>query len=604
MVNTLLEAATGFNPTFLNVLTTILLPLVLGIALFLFGMNVMGEALEKSAGSKLKGILGKMTSNPLKGFSVGLAVTAVIQSSAATTVMLVGFVNSELMTLAGAIPIIMGANVGTTVTAWLLSLTGIEAGGWLSLLMPSSFTPVLALIGAILYLFIKDEKKKNIGLIMLGFSVLIFGMSAMTDAVSPLKDIPAFGELFTKFQNPLLGVLVGIIITAIMQSSSASVGILQALSITGAISFGSAIPIILGQSIGSCVTTLISSISAKREGKCVAMVHLYFNVIGALVVMILFYASYGICNLINTEIFAFINKPVDAIWIAIIHSIFKLFSTLILMPFRNQLAKLANLTVREAKADETKELFDERLIATPPIAIEHARRVTVAMADKSLAALKASFALLWNYKKESFDEIEAEESAVDVYEDEIGSYLLKISSQPLSENDSFEVTKLLHMIGDLERLSDHAVNIAESAQEMKDKGIFFSESAKAELTVMINAVSEILDNAIKSFENNSVGDAIKVEPLEEIIDTLRSEIKSRHIDRLKNNECTVELGFILTDLLTNLERVADHCSNIAGCVIEIANSSLGMHSYTESVKRGNESFDRELKVYSDKYRLI
>ena len=599
MFTTLLSAA-PFEVTAQNVIFKMVLPLVAGIALFLFGMNVMGESLEKSAGNKLKGILGKMTQNPIKGFLLGAGVTAVIQSSSATTVMLVGFVNSGLITLGGAIPIIMGANVGTTITAWILSLTGIEGESlFLTLLKPSSFTPVLAAIGAVLYLFIKSEKKKNVGLILLGFSVLIFGMDMMSEAVAPLKTIPEFGELLLVFNNPILGVLMGAGVTAIIQSSSASVGILQALTVTGAVTFGTAIPVIMGQNIGTCITALISSIGANKDAKRVAMVHLYFNIIGTVVLLLGFYILHAIIG------FDFItnNTPIDKAWIAIIHTMFNLLATSLLLPFGKQLAKLATLTVRDTKKEEEKPLFDDRLLATPAIAIEHARQVTVTMAERTLASVKKSFDILNGYTKEKFREIEREEGEIDVFEDEIGSYLLKITSHDLSETDSFEVTKLLHTIGDLERLSDHSVNIAESADEMFNKDISFSEEAKQELKVMIDAVGEILDKAINSFKQNDSDTAASVEPLEEVIDGLRSEIKLRHIQRLKNNECTVELGFILTDLLTNLERVADHCSNIAGCVIEISRNSLGLHSYTESVKRGNTQFERDYAAYAEKYQL-
>ncbi len=588
----------GIN--FQYVVLELLLPLLAGVATFLFGMNVMGESLERSAGAKLKVILGKMTSSPVKGFLLGVGVTSVIQSSSATTVMLVGFVNSGLMTLSGAIPIIMGANVGTTVTAWLLSLTGIEGGNlFLTLVKPSTFTPILAVIGIVLYLFIKNDKKRDIGLILLGFSVLIFGMDMMSDAVAPLENIPEFRELFLLFENPILGVLMGMLLTGIIQSSSASVGILQALSVTGAVSFGSAIPIIMGQNIGTTVTALISSVGANKDAKRVAAVHFYFNIIGTVVLLSLFTAA----NAIFKFPFMVNNTPINATWIAVIHSIFNVTATAMLLPFHKALGKLAMLTVRDDRRKKENELFDDRLLATPTMAIEHARQVTLTMAKKSIESVKSSFALLSSYDKSVFAKIEKAEGEIDVYEDKIGSYLLKISSHDLSEADSFELTKLLHTIGDLERLSDHAVNVAESAMEMNDKEIKFSSEASGELSVMINAVNEILEMAEKSFRENDVALAVSVEPLEEVIDRLRSEIKRRHIARLQSNECTVELGFILTDLLTNLERVADHCSNIAGCVVEIAHNSLGMHEYTESVKRGNIEFDRSVAAYAEKYSL-
>ncbi len=597
----LTAAASHFELNFENVMFELLLPLIAGVALFLFGMNVMGESLERTAGGKLKVILSKMTSNPVKGFFLGVGVTAIIQSSSATTVMLVGFVNSGLMPLYAAIPIIMGANVGTTVTAWILSLTGIEGDSlFLTFLKPTSFTPVLAVIGVVLYLFIKNERKKDIGLILLGFSVLIFGMDMMSDAAGNLENVPGFAELLLIFKNPILGVLMGMFLTAIIQSSSASVGILQALSITGKLTFSSAIPIIMGQNIGTTVTAIISSVGANKDAKRVAAVHFYFNVIGTVVLLSGFY----ILNAIFKFGFMTNDIPIDPAWIAIVHSLFNLTATAILLPFTKQLGKLATLTIKDANYEEEKELFDDRLLATPSMAIEHARQVTVTMAEKALESVKKSFELIENYDKKIFSDIVREEGEIDVFEDKIGSYLLKISSHDLSEGNSFELTKLLHMIGDLERLSDHAVNIAESASEMSDKDLSFSDSAKTELETITSAVSEILDMAIKSFKESDLSLAATVEPLEEVIDSLRTEIKKRHITRLQNNECTVELGFILTDLLTNLERVADHCSNIAGCIIEIANSSLEMHEYTESIKRGNEVFDNNVKLYSEKYIII
>ncbi len=578
---------------------TNVLKLIGGVALFLFGMSVMGDALEKSAGSKLSSLLGKLTSNPIKGFALGAAVTALIQSSSATTVMMVGFVNSGVMTLANVIPIIMGANVGTTITSWILSLSGLSGDSFLiTILKPTSFTPVLAAIGIVFYLFIKDSKKKDIGLILLGFSVLIFGMDYMTSAVEPLAEVPEFQELLLLFKNPILGILAGAVLTAIIQSSSASVGILQALSATGAVTFGAAIPIILGQNIGTCVTALISSVGANKNAKRVAMVHLSFNVIGATLAMILFYSLNAILN------FAFVDALVDHTGIALVHTVFNIFCTVCLLPFCKQFEKLACLIIKDKEgSDEKLSLLDDRLLEAPAVAIERCRNVAVTMSEIALGSLKKSFNLLQNYDKKIFDEIQSEEDAVDTYEDEIGSYLLKLTKRDISEKDSLEVTKLFHMIGDLERLSDHAVNIAESALEMNEKGVSFSEGAKKEIGVMIGAVSEILDNAMKSFSENDIQMAVRIEPLEEVIDSLQMDIRSNHIARLQKGDCTIELGFILSDLLTNLERVADHCSNIAGCVIEIAHNSLGMHSYTDALRRGNEVYDKYFEDYSKKYAL-
>ncbi len=579
---------------------TNVLTLLGGICLFLFGMTVMGDALEKSAGSQLKGLLAKMTSNPLKGFILGAGVTAIIQSSSATTVMLVGFVNSGLMSLSSVIPVIMGANVGTTITAWILSLMGMGDDNFLmTMLKPTSFTPILAVIGVILYIFLKNAKKKDIGLILLGFAVLIYGMDIMSDAVSPLKDSDAFKNILLMFDNPILGVLAGALITAIIQSSSASVGILQALSITGAVTFGSAIPIIMGQNIGTCVTALISSIGANKNARRVAMVHLYFNIVGTVVLLTAFYT-------VNAVVggFGFLTSAIDETYIAIVHSAFNIGCTALLLPCHKLLEKLAILTVKDKNGTEEKvKLFDDMLLTTPSIALDQCRNVTFDMAKTSVASLKKAFSLFDKYDSRLFDEIEKEENEVDIYEDEIGSYLVKLTKCDLTERDSLEVTKLLHIIGDLERISDHAVNIAESAREIQDKKITFSTPAQGELKIMINAVIEILDASLGSFTENSLELAAKVEPLEEVVDNLKDRIKLNHVKRVQNNECTIELGFILSDLLTNLERISDHCSNIAGCVIEIAHSSLGMHGYTKALRRGNEVYDQYYKEFSRKYSL-
>ncbi|MBE6666302.1 MAG: Na/Pi cotransporter family protein [Ruminococcaceae bacterium] len=578
---------------------TNVLALIGGVALFLFGMSIMGDALEKSAGSKLSSLLDKLSSNPLKGFVLGAIVTAIIQSSSATTVMLVGFVNSGVMTLANAIPVIMGANVGTTITAWILSLSGIDGESFLmTMLKPTSFTPILAVIGIVFYLFLKDSKKKDIGLILLGFSVLIFGMDYMTAAVKPLADVPEFQEIMLLFSNPILGMLAGALLTAIIQSSTASVGILQALSATGRVTFATAFPIILGQNIGTCVTAIISSVGANKNAKRVSVVHLCFNIIGAVLVMIVFYLLHFIIG------FAFVDSLVDHTVIALVHTCFNVFCTFALLPFCKQFEKLACFLVKDKKdGDEKFALLDERLLATPSIAIERCRQIAVNMADISFRSVKKSITLLENYDKKLFEEIQKEEDSVDIYEDEIGSYLMKITNKDLSEKDSSEVTKLFHMIGNLERLSDHAVNVAESAQEMHEKKLEFSEVAKKDLSVMITAVHEIMDNALMAFVYNDVQVAVRVEPLEEVIDDLQAALRAGHIERLRNGECTIELGFILSDLLTNLERIADHCSNVAGCVIEIANNSLGMHSYTEGLRRGNAVYDQYFEDYSKKYRL-
>lgn len=579
---------------FTNILT-----LIGGICLFLFGMTVMGDALEKSAGTQLKGLLARLTSNPLKGFVLGAAVTAIIQSSSATTVMLVGFVNSGLMTLSSVIPVIMGANVGTTITAWILSLMGVGDGNFfMTMLKPTSFTPILAVIGVVLYIFLKNAKKKDIGLILLGFAVLIYGMDIMSDAVAPLKENEAFSSILLMFSNPILGVLAGALITAIIQSSSASVGILQALSATGAITFGSAIPIIMGQNIGTCVTAMLSSVGTNKNARRVAMVHLYFNIIGTVSLLSLFYIANAIFS------FGFLENAVDQKYIAIVHTAFNVGCTVLLLPCHKLLEKLAILTIKDKKGSEEKiNLFDDRLLTTPSVAIDRCHNVTVEMAKTAVNSLIKSLTLFENYDNKIIEEIDKEEDQVDIYEDEIGSYLVKLTKCDLAERDSLEVTKLLHIIGDLERISDHAVNLAESAQEIHDKKISFSAQAKKELSVMMSAVREILDTSLSAFIGNSLELAAIVEPLEEVVDDLKDKIKLNHIKRLQNNECTIELGFILSDLLTNLERISDHCSNIAGCVIEIAHDSLGMHGYTKALRRGNDNYDEHYEEFSRKYAL-
>lgn len=579
------------------------LTLFCGLALFLYGMDVMGDALKKSAGNQLKIILGKMTSSPLRGFLLGLAVTAVIQSSSATTVMVVGFVNSGTMTLLQSVGVIMGANVGTAVTAWLTALSSIGKGetnlDWLEWLKPDTWMPILAVIGICLLMFAKREKKKGVGHILLGFAVLMVGMNLMSDSVSGLKESQEFRSILTMFENPILGVLAGLVLTVIVQSSSASVGILQALTVTGAISFGAAIPIVMGQNIGTCVTALISSISANRNGKRAAMVHLYFNIIGAVIWLTLYYIINSIFGIIPTE------DPVNAWGIAIIHTVFKILSVLAIAPFYKWLEKLAVLTVPEKKSEnETASKLDERLFNTPSVAAEQATMVAHEMADISVLALKKSLTLLDGYNDKTLDEVRALEGKADVYEDAIGSYLVKLSSHDTTESDTVQITKLLHIIGDLERISDHSVNIAESAEEMKDKKIAFSAQANKEIAVLRSAVEEILDITLKAFINNDVELAARVEPIEQVVDELRDKVKRNHIKRLQKSECTIEHGFILSDLLTNLERVSDHCSNIAGCVIEISEyDALNMHEYLAGIRRDDGNFEHMFNEYKVKYQI-
>lgn len=570
-----------------------------GLAMFLYGMNVMGDALEKSAGRQLKNILAKLTSNTFNGFLLGLCVTAVIQSSSATTVMVVGFVNSGVMTLHQATGVIMGANLGTSVTSWMLSLTGIESDVWyISMFKPSTFSPILAFIGIVLLMFQKNEKRKDVGLILMGFAVLMTGMETMSAAVDPLAESPEFQAVLTKFSNPILGVLIGTVFTAIIQSSSASVGILQALSATGVITYDVAIPIIIGQNIGTCVSAMISSIGAGKNARRAALVHLYFNLIAAAVVGGVFYA-----------LDAFLDLPfpehIDQVGIAIVHTVFKIFALLLLMPCSRLLEKLAVLTVPDSKDDaEQAQLLDDRFLATPAVAIERARTVAVEMAELSVSSLKNALTLLSGYTDKGMETVRAEEDRVDKYEDALGTYLVKISSSELTEQDSHELAKLLHIIGDFERISDHAVNIAATAQEMAEKKLTFSEKASKEISIMVSAVGEILDNALKSFCDTDMKTAFEVEPLEEVIDVLNAKIKKRHVARLQRGECTIELGFVLNDLLTNLERVSDHCSNIAGCVIEMEHDALDLHEYLNKLKsEGNSRYTDCYNSYKAKYAL-
>lgn len=571
-----------------------------GLALFLFGMSVMGDGLEKSAGSKLKTILERLTSSPLKGFLLGVAVTAVIQSSSATTVMVVGFVNSGIMSLRQAIGIIMGANVGTTVTSWILSLSGIQGDSlFIRLLKPSSFSPILAIIGIFLYMFVKSSKKKDIGSILLGFAILMFGMETMSDAVAPLKDVPQFTHILLLFSNPFLGVLAGAALTAIIQSSSASVGILQALSATGSITFGSAIPIILGQNIGTCATAMLSSIGTNKNARRTAIVHLYFNIIGTILFLVLFYA----CNAIFQ--FQFVYSSINQLGIAIVHTCFNLLATGVMLPFAGVLERLACATVKDTETAPSNEfsLLDTRLMVTPPVAIEQCRKLAVKMAEKSENAMDRALTLIQNFDQETYDYVKETEAQIDVYEDRIGSYLVELSSHSLSQADSREVSRLLHSIGDFERISDHAVDVADAAKEMVDKELRFSDGAYAELKIICSAVRKVLNLSIQSFTMNNITLAEQVEPLEQVVDHLRSTIKNRHIARLQTGNCTIELGFVFSDLLTSFERASDHCSNIAACMIELQHGSYDTHEYLSRLKSGQDAefvdrYNEYLKEYA------
>ena len=569
-----------------------------GLALFLYGMKVMGDALEKSAGRQLKNILAKLTSNTFNGFLLGLGVTLIIQSSSATTVMVVGFVNAGIMTLRQATGVIMGANLGTSVTAWLLSTTAIQGGGILEFFKPSTFSPLLAFVGILLLMFQNNAKRKDVGLILLGFAVLMTGMELMSGSVAGLKESEAFTSVLTRFSNPILGIIVGTVFTAVIQSSSASVGILQALAGAGLVSQAVAIPVIIGQNIGTCVSAMISSIGAGKNARRAALVHLYFNILAATLVG-------GGFFLIDAFVHFDMSAAISPFGIAVVHTGFKIIALLLIMPISRLLEKAAMLTVPDSKDDaETTELLDDRLLATPAVAIESARKVALDMAKLSVQSLKSSILLLSNFTPKGMETIKAEEDKVDKYEDTLGTYLVKVSSQELTEADSHEVTKLMHIIGDFERISDHAVNIAGTAEEMAEKKVSFSEKAQKEITVMITAVGEILDNALDAFSAGDMNCAFKVEPLEEVIDYLNAKIKKRHVARLQRGECTIELGFVLNDLLNNLERVADHCSNVAGCVIEMEHDALDLHDYLDKLKTEENSRYTELyNDYKDKYVL-
>ena len=571
-----------------------------GIAMFLYGMDLMGKALEQTAGSKLQGILSTMTSSPIRGLLLGMAVTAVIQSSGATTVMAVGFVNSGLMELHQAISVIMGANVGTTVTGWLLSLSGLEGDSFLTKMMnPTAWSPILGFIGIWMYMIGKD-RKRGVGKILLGFSILMAGMNTMSHAMSPLADEPWFMDLFLSFKNPILGVIAGAVLTAVLQSSSASVGILQALTSTGAVTYSAAVPIIMGQNIGTTVTALISSAGANKNAKRTAFVHLYFNVIGTILFLCGFY---GLNALIG---FAFFNETANTFGIAIVHTIFNVVTTAILLPFNRLLEKLAILTVPDSPSDKKQEntLLDERLLTTPSVAVGRAMLTGSDMAEICRTALLQAMSTTRVWNDAIADEVIRKEDAVDHYEDVLGTYLVKLSAKHLSVDDNRTVNTLLHTIGDFERISDHAVNIAESAQEMSDKKLVFSEQANKELAVMIRAVDEIMSSALRSFCDVDMNAAFNVEPLEEVIDLINARLKKRHVARLQRGECTIELGFVLADLLTNLERVSDHCSNIAGCMIEIKHDALDVHEYMEKLKtEGNPRYTACYEAYKEKYAL-
>ena len=573
------------------------LEMIGGLCLFLFGMNIMGQALERRAGSRLRTTLSKMTGKTMTGFLTGLVVTAIIQSSSATTVMVVGFVNSGLMTLKQAIGVIMGANIGTTVTAWLLSLGGISGDAvWVQLLKPTSFTPVLALIGIIMYMFSRDSRKNDTGMIMLGFATLMFGMDTMSGAVSGLRDVPAFREMFVAFTNPLLGVLAGAALTAIIQSSSASVGILQALALSGQVSYGAAIPIIMGQNIGTCVTALISSVGTSRNAKRAAVVHLSFNVIGTIVWLTAF------CIVRTVAAPAILGESATMYGIAIAHSAFNIACTAILLPASGLLERLAIRLVPDGRKKESEVTLDERLLATPPLALEQCSVVTEDMAYYAAGAMKKAIECVSDFDPKAAQEVRESENETDKYEDMLGTYLLKLGAEPLSDENSEEVTELLKLIGDFERIGDHAVNVIESAEELHEKQLEFSRSAKYELSVMSSAVCEVLDLAVKAFADNDAQAAKAVEPLEQVVDDLKNELRTRHILRMKKGECSIEAGFVWSDLLTDLERASDHCSNIALCVLDMKKHTLSAHE-TQHEREDVPEFSDQYRRYSEKYAL-
>ena len=583
------------------------LKMIGGLALFLYGMHAMGEGLAKVSGGRLEQILEKLTSNPIKAVALGAAVTAVIQSSSATTVMVVGFVNSGIMKLSQAIGIIMGANIGTTITSWILSLSGIESSNFfIQLLKPSSFAPILAIIGVVCIMFSKKEKKQDLGMILTGFAILMVGMDTMSAAVKPLADVPEFTNLFIMFSNPILGMIVGAILTAVIQSSSASVGILQALCVTGSVTYGSALPIIMGQNIGTCITAMISSIGTSKNARRAALVHLYFNLIGTAVFMIGFYGLNAVIG------FSILNEAAGAAGIAVIHTIFNIVATIVLLPFTKVLEKLAYLTIKEDEEEKKAEVeidefqtLDVRFLDRPAFAIERCKQLTFKMAELSKESLFKSIELLSEYDEEKAQEIQRLEDRVDHYEDEIGGYLIRLSSKNLLEKDSHMLSMLLHVIGDFERISDHAINIMEAGKEMHEKGLVFSNEAKAELAVFSRAVRDILNISIQVFEDQDKQLAVTVEPLEEVIDHLNEKLKKNHIKRLRDGICTIELGFILSDVTTNYERVADHCSNLALCVLQLNNEeNFDAHEYINQLKQmDNEEFKEKYHSYKLQYKL-
>ncbi len=584
------------------------LSLIGGLAIFLYGMDLLGEGLTGASGGKLEKILEKLTSSPIKAVLLGAGVTAVIQSSSATTVMVVGFVNSGIMKLSQAVGVIMGANIGTTITSWILSLTGIESSNiFISLLKPTSFSPVLAAVGIVFLMFLKKDSLKNPGKIMIGFALLMYGMDAMSSSVAPLAEVPQFASILTAFSNPVLGMLAGMLFTAVIQSSSASVGILQALCSTGILSYATALPIIMGQNIGTCVTALLSSIGATKNGKRAAIIHLYFNVIGTVTFMIVFYALNAVIH------FSFLNLTAQEFGIAVIHTAFNIITTAYLLPLRKVLEKLAYATIKldddekrimDSRSGNEFALLDDRFLEAPSLAVEHCKQVINKMADISRESLFISMSLIGRYDEEQALRVGELETRADKYEDALGTYIMKISTKNLKKEDSEMLNVMLHCIGDFERISDHACNLCDSARELQQKNMQFSPKAETELDILSSAVREAVDISFDAFKSNNKNEADKVEPLEELIDTLSVELKARHIRRLREGKCTIELGFAHSDILNNLERVADHCSNIAVDVIQSDQLEFDAHEYLDRIKnKDNQQFARDYKAYKEKYRL-
>ncbi len=583
------------------------LSMVGGLALFLYGMHIMGDALAKMSGGKLEKVLERLTSNKWSAVLLGAGVTAVIQSSGATTVMVVGFVNSGIMKLNQAVGIIMGANIGTTATSWLLSLSGIDGGSFfLQMLKPTSFTPILAVIGAILVVFCKSEKKHNIGTILLGFAILMYGMTAMSSAVEPLKDVPQFTQILTKFENPLLGVIAGFVLTTIMQSSSVSVGILQALCSTGAVSYALALPIIMGQNIGSCTTAMISSVGASKDAKRAAAVHFYFNVIGTVVFMLVFYISNAFVH------YAFLPQAANEVGIATIHSIFNIAATIVLLPLSGFLEFLAVKTIKDddeeedelSKHDKVLQLLDPVFLERPGFAIMQCQKVASAMAELSMKSVGRAVGLLTAYDEETAERIRKEEDTVDKYEDQLGTYLLRLSTKDLSKEDGHRLSLMLHSLGDIERISDLAVNILLAVEQMHKKELIFSKKAMDELAVYSKALKDILTMTVNAFEQNDRYKAALVQPLEELMDDMNKELKKRHVKRLRKGKCTIELGLSLSDISDTYERISDHCSNIATCVIQVEDDELDAHEHRKEVKEQDAKwYDEQYRAYEQKYAL-